>query len=60
MTPELQTLAALLIVAAAAVGLFLRWSANRRKPGCGGGCGCPAYELKEKLRSRDEAAKMRS
>ena len=58
MTPELQTLAALLIVAAAAAGLFLRWSANRRKPGCG--CGCPADELKDKLSSRDKAAKMRS
>jgi hypothetical protein len=60
MTPAVQTLAALLIVAAAAVGLVLRWSANRRKPGCGGGCGCPTDELKDKVRSRDRAAGMKS
>ena len=60
MTPEYQSLAALVIVATAAVWLVLRWFSNRRKPGCGGGCGCPSEELKAKVRSREEAAKTRT
>ncbi len=60
MTPEFQTLAALLVVATAAVWLVVRAFAKRRKPGCGGGCGCPADEFKAKVRGRDGAAGMGS
>ena len=52
MTPEIQTLAALAIVAVAATWLVLRALAKRRNPGCGGDCGCPGSELKTKIRHR--------
>jgi len=57
MSPEIQTLLALAAVATAAAWLVGRWYANRKKPGCGGACGCPTDELKAKVRSRSEAAK---
>lgn len=41
-----QTIAALIVVAIAAVWLVARMVAKRRKPGCGGDCGCPTEELK--------------
>lgn len=50
MSPEAQTLAAFAVVATAAIWLTLRALAKRRKPGCGGDCGCPADELKAKLK----------
>jgi hypothetical protein len=56
MSPELQTLAALLIVAAAAVWLVLRSFARGRKPGCGGDCGCPSEDLRARARNREKAA----
>jgi hypothetical protein len=56
MSPAFQTLAALAIVAAAAVWLVMRSFAKRGKPGCGGDCGCPADELKEKVRSQAKTA----
>ena len=59
MAPEYQTLAALLVVATAAVWLVMRGFARRRKPGCGGDCGCPSSDLKEKVRAKDGAAGMR-
>jgi len=45
-----QTPLALLVVAVT-LGLLLRgaWK-KRRKPGCGGDCGCPADDFKEKLK----------
>jgi len=46
MTPEIQTLAALAVVAVAATWLVLRALAKRKSPGCGGDCGCPHQELK--------------
>jgi len=46
MTPELQTVAALTIVAIAAVGLTLRAVAKRKNPGCGSECACPTTKLK--------------
>jgi hypothetical protein len=46
MTPEIQTLVALGLVALAATWLVLRAFARRRQPGCGGDCGCPASEVK--------------
>lgn len=46
MTPEFQTVAALVVVALAVIGLVARTIRRRRKPGCGGDCGCPTRELK--------------
>jgi hypothetical protein len=46
MTPEFQTIAALILVAAAATWLVARAIAKRRKPGCGHDCGCATQELK--------------
>jgi len=45
-----QTPLALLVVAAT-LGLLLRgaWK-KRRKPGCGGDCGCPTDDFKAKLK----------
>ena len=50
MTPELQTLAALTLVALAAGWLALGALAKRRKPGCSGDCGCHSDALKSKLK----------
>jgi len=60
MSPETQTLMAAAVVAAAVAWLSWRWFANRKKPGCGGACGCPSDELKKGIRSREAAARMRS
>jgi FeoB-associated Cys-rich membrane protein len=50
MSPHLQTLAALLLVAAAAAWLFLRGRVKKKNPGCGGDCGCPTNDLKPRLK----------
>jgi len=50
MTAEIQTFAALAVVAVAATWLVLRSLAKRKHPGCGGDCGCPANEFKAKLK----------
>lgn len=50
MTPEIQSILALGVVAIAAAWLVLRAIAKRGKPGCGGDCGCPTDELKAKLK----------
>jgi hypothetical protein len=50
MTAEVQTLTALALVALAATWLALRAMAKRRKPGCGGDCGCATDALKAKLK----------
>jgi hypothetical protein len=46
MSPPLQTLLALAIVATAAVWLVRRALAKRKNPGCGDDCGCAATEVK--------------
>ena len=46
MSADLQTIAALVVVAIAATYLITRTVSKRRKPGCGGDCGCPTQELK--------------
>jgi len=46
MSQNFQTIAALVIVALTATWLVWRAIARRRKPGCGGDCGCPTQELK--------------
>jgi hypothetical protein len=50
MNDNVQTLLALLVVAVT-VGLLVRgaWK-KRRKPGCGGDCGCAAEGFKKGLR----------
>jgi hypothetical protein len=40
MTPELQTAVALGLVVLAFGYFVARWLRGRKKPGCGGGCGC--------------------
>jgi hypothetical protein len=46
MSSDFQTIAALVVVALTATWLIARTVAKRRKPGCGGDCGCPTRELK--------------
>jgi len=46
MNTELQTIAALIVVAIAASWLVVRAVRQRRQPGCGGDCACPTRELK--------------
>jgi hypothetical protein len=46
MSAEFQSIAALVVVALAATWLIFRTVSKRRKPGCGGDCGCPTQELK--------------
>ena len=57
MSSSFQTIAALAIVAVAVAWLLWRTLSKRNKPGCGGGCGCPASEIKATLKSKipDEA-----
>lgn len=53
MTPEIQTLLALLVVAIAAIWLVVRAMKKRRQPGCGSGddCGAISPEIR-KLQAR--------
>jgi hypothetical protein len=51
MSSHFQSIAALVIVALAATWLIARAVGNRRKPGCGGDCGCPASAIKTKSRT---------
>jgi FeoB-associated Cys-rich membrane protein len=51
MSPQFQTIAALVIVALAATWLIARALRKRRNPGCGGDCGCPASAIKPKPRT---------
>jgi hypothetical protein len=46
MTPKLQSILALLVVALAVGGLAFRFVSRRGKPGCGGDCGCASGKLK--------------
>jgi hypothetical protein len=56
MSAELQTLAALLVVATTATWLVLRALAKRKTPGCGGCGSCPSTELKARLGPKPPAA----
>lgn len=51
MTAEIQTLAALVVVAIAATALVWRALAKRKNPGCDGECGCPSSEIKFKAKT---------
>lgn len=50
MSPEIQTILALIIVAIAATWLVARAVKKRRNPGCASDCGCPSTDLKAKVR----------
>jgi hypothetical protein len=50
MTPQLQSVLALIVVAVAVTWMIARTLAKRKKPGCGGDCGCPPSEFKAKLK----------
>ena len=50
MSAAVQSLAALVLVGLAAIWLLLRVFAKKKTPGCGGDCGCPATDLKLKLK----------
>ncbi|MSU48463.1 MAG: FeoB-associated Cys-rich membrane protein [Opitutus sp.] len=50
MSPEFQTIAALVVVALAAIGLIVRAMVKRRHPECGGGCGCAANDVRSKMK----------
>jgi hypothetical protein len=51
MSSDLQTIAALVVVAIAAVWLVARTLAKRRNPGCGTDCGgCDTADLKPKIK----------
>ncbi len=60
MTPQIQTLLALVAVLAAAGWLLRRSVKKRQQPGCGGDCGCPASEFKERIREQDKAPELRA
>ncbi len=45
MSPEQQTIVALVIVASAAGWLIARVWIKRRNPGCGDECGCPHHKI---------------
>jgi hypothetical protein len=51
MPPEIQTIAALVIVAAAATWLVVRFF-RKEKNACGHDCGCPSAGIKAKLKRR--------
>jgi len=55
MSHQFQTLSALLIAAVAAAWLVRRAVAKRRKPGCGGDCGCASGDLRAKAVRPDKA-----
>jgi hypothetical protein len=46
MSPQLQTLAALVVVALAAAWLVRRSLAKKKNPGCGSDCGCASSDVK--------------
>jgi hypothetical protein len=50
MTPHFQTILALAVVAVAAGWLVLGAVSKKKKPGCGGGCGCATDDFKAKLK----------
>jgi hypothetical protein len=52
MSPVFQTIAALAVVVLAATWLLLRAVAKKKRPGCGGDCGCPATEIKPRPPTR--------
>lgn len=52
MTPAIQSILALAVVAFAVIWLVRRSLAKKKAGGCGGDCGCPASEVKSAAVSR--------
>ena len=48
MNASLQTAIALTLVVLTVIGFIYRWWRGLKKPGCGGGCGCPSSKTKFK------------
>ncbi len=48
--PTFQKYAAITLAAVSAAWLIWRAWTKRKKPGCGGGVGCPTDEFKKKLK----------
>src|ERR1035438_4925167 len=59
MSHQFQTLSALLLVAIAATWLALRAVARRKKPGCGGDCGCAPGDLRATVSRREKESEAR-
>jgi hypothetical protein len=57
MSPSLQTILALALVAVA-TGAMLWRAFAKRKAGCGGGCGCPAAEIKATLKPKRQVPRL--
>ncbi|MSU22262.1 MAG: FeoB-associated Cys-rich membrane protein [Opitutus sp.] len=49
MSPPLQSIVALAVVALAATWLVRRALAKKKNPGCGGDCGCAAPDAKFRI-----------
>ncbi len=47
MSPTLQTILTLVIVALAAALLLRSWFGKKKSPGCGGDCGAVSPEIKQ-------------
>lgn len=50
MSAQVQSYVALAIVLATVVWMVRHFLGGKKKPGCGGDCGCPANEFKDKLK----------
>jgi len=50
MNASVQTVAALAVVVLTVAAFVWRAVVKRRRPGCGGGCGCPTDDFKAKLK----------
>lgn len=46
MNPDIQQVVALLVVAAAVVGLWVHYRRQRKHPGCAAGCACPTKKIR--------------
>ncbi|ATC64034.1 hypothetical protein CMV30_08775 [Nibricoccus aquaticus] len=60
MAPEIQTIAALAVVAVTVALLARSLLKKKSAPGCGGGCGCPSEKMKADLVDKRRAGGMRS
>jgi hypothetical protein len=50
MAPEVQSLAALAVVAITAVWFLVRALAKRKHPGCGSDCGCSSQKFSAQIK----------
>ncbi|MBM3856637.1 MAG: FeoB-associated Cys-rich membrane protein [Verrucomicrobia bacterium] len=52
MSASLQTTIALILVVLTVVAFFYRWLRDRKKSGCGGGCGCSFNKIKFQMEEK--------